>query len=119
MAINRVCSLLQSLTTAQPIMPPTELYCEGWLLRIILDWYSTHRVNDHPLAFSEQAHWFSEALLPSAFRPRTRGDLLGESRSHADGVIGHFTIEGATKAGLALDLEATCFVVLEAKMFSG
>lgn len=100
-------------------MPPTELYCEGWLPRIILDWYSTHQLNDDPLAFAESARWFSEALLPSPFRPRTRGDPLGESRSHADGVIGHFTIEGTTKAGLALDPEATCFVVLEAKMFSG
>src|SRR5579859_7149803 len=110
MTISRVCALLESLTTEQPHMPPTELYCEGWLLRIILDWYSTHQLSDDPLAFTESARWFSEALLPSAFRPRTRGDPLGESRSHADGVIGHFTIEGATKAGLELDPAATCFV---------
>jgi hypothetical protein len=117
--IDRVCALLSSLTTQQPVLPPTELYCEGWLLRIILDWYSTHHMNGDALDFAEGARWFSEARLPSAFRPRTRGDPLGEARAHADGVIGHFTIGGTTKAGLTLQPDANCFVVLEAKMSSG
>jgi hypothetical protein len=117
--IERVCTLLKSLTTQQPVMPPTELYCEGWLLRISLDWYSTHQVNGDALHFAEGARWFSEARLPSAFRPRTRGDPLGEARSQADGVIGHFTIGGTTKVGLTLQPDATCFMVLEAKMSSG
>ncbi len=119
MQIDRVCALLYSLTTQQAVMPPTELYCEGWLLRIILDWYSTHHVNGDALDFAEGARWFSEARLPSAFRPRTRGDPLGEARSHADGVIGHFTIGGTTRAGLTLNSDAACFVVLEAKISSG
>jgi hypothetical protein len=119
MTINRVCTLLQSLATEQPILPPTELYCEGWLLRIILDWYASHEANGDPLAFAGHARWFSEAQLPSAFRPRKRGDPLGESRSHADGVIGHFTIDRETRAGILLDPQATCFIVLEAKIFSG
>jgi hypothetical protein len=82
--------MLNSCDTADSLFPPTELYNEGWLLRIFLDWFSTHRVDKHPLSFSEGARWFSEALLLSAFLPRSREDPLGESRTHADGVIGHF-----------------------------
>ncbi len=119
MSVNRVYSLLQSLATEHPILPPTVLYSEGWLLRIILDWYATHAATGDPLAFPDRARWFSEALLPSPFQPRSRGDPLGESRSHADGVVGHFTIGGPNKAGLTLHPDAACFVVLEAKLFSG
>jgi hypothetical protein len=118
-SIDRVCTLLRSLTGEQPVLPPSELYCEGWLLRIILDWYSSQKVSGDPLAFPERGRWFSEARLPSTFRPRKRGDLLGEARSRADGVIGHLVIGGSTKAGLRLAPDATCFIVIEAKMSSG
>jgi hypothetical protein len=95
------------------------LYNEGWLLRLTLDWFSAHRDVNHPLAFSENAQWFSEALLPSAFLARHKGDLLAESWTHADGVIGHFLIGNKSKAGLSLLPRATHLVVLEAKIFSG
>jgi hypothetical protein len=119
MSLDRVYRLLQSLETNQPILPPTELYCEGWLLRIILDWYATHAAPGDPLTFAPRARWFSEAYLASPFKPRHQGDPHGEARSHADGVMGHFTIGDATKAGLSLNADATCLVVLEAKLFSG
>lgn len=111
--------MLESCVTESPLFPPTLLYNEGWLLRLVLDWFSTHRDVSHPLAFSENAQWFSEALLPSAFLARHRGDSLAESWTHADGVIGHFLIGDKNKAGLSLLPQATHFVVLEAKMFSG
>src|SRR5947209_2635101 len=117
--VDRVCAMLQSLAGDHPVLHPTELYCEGWLLRLILDWQASGGRSGTPLDFPARARWFSEALLPSAFRRRTRQDPLAESRSHADGVIGHFTIGGGNKAGLALEPEATALVVLEAKVFSG
>lgn len=119
MEFERIRVMLESCVTESPLFPPTLLYNEGWLLRLVLDWFSTHRDVNHPLAFSENAQWFSEALLPSAFLARYRGDLLAESWTHADGVIGHFLIGDKSKAGLSLLPRATRFVVLEAKIFSG
>ena len=110
--------LMESCTTDSPLFPPTLLYNEGWLLRIILAWYSSHEVKDHALFFSEGARWFSEASLPSAFLPRFKGDRLAESHTHLDGVMGHFVIGKTGKTDLSLLPDATQFVALEAKIFS-
>ena len=118
MMFERIHAMLQSCTTQSPLFPPTVLYNEGWLLRLVLDWFSAHRVSNHPLSFYDGSRWFSEALLPSAFLARRKGDPLAESWTHADGVVGHFSIGKKGKAGLSLLQDATHFVVLEAKMFS-
>lgn len=115
---QRIYALLETCTSQSPLFPPTLLYNEGWLLRLILDWFSVHQVSGHPLVFSEKARWFSEALLPSAFLARYRGDSLAEARTHADGVIGHFDIGSTGKADLSLWPNATQFVLLEAKISS-
>ncbi len=86
---------------------------------MILDWFARHSVEGHPLSFATNATWFSEALLPSAFLARYRGDKLAENWTHADGVVGHFLIGEEGKADLKLLPEARQFLVLEAKIFSG
>jgi hypothetical protein len=88
------------------------------MLRLVMDWFSDHSVPDHPLNFSAGAKWYSEALLPSPFKPLFQGDPLGQGRTHVDGVIGHIQIGVKDKAGLLLRKEATQFVVLEAKLMS-
>ncbi len=50
----------------------------------------------------KNATWISEALLPSSFLPRFRSDLLAESRTHADGIIGHIAIGKHGKADVEL-----------------
>ena len=92
MIIEKITSILESCTEELPKVRPTILYNEGWLLRLVLDWFSTHSAPNHPLSLSENARWFSEALLPSPFRPEHRGDSLGEAWTHADAVIGQFKI---------------------------
>jgi hypothetical protein len=118
MTIDRIGEMLRWSDGESKVFPSTLLYNEGWLLRLILDWFSTHEVKDHPLSFSESARWFSEALLPTAFLPRSRQDPLGESWTHADGVIGHFEIGNRGRGDLCLSEGANHFVVIEAKMFS-
>ncbi len=98
--------------------PPTLLYNEGWLLRLVLDWYSRHKLTDHPLLFQHHATWFSEALLPSPFRPRHRGDIRAEARTHADGIVGHISVGSSAKADASLLDDATQFIVTEAKIYS-
>jgi hypothetical protein len=100
--------------------PPTLLYNEGWMLRLVLDWFAQagDKMASHPLGIPNGCRWYSEALLPSQFKPRKRGDGVGESHTHADGVIGHFKIGGSGRGDLWLPPEATHFVILEAKMYS-
>ena len=117
-ALKSIQEMLHSAAGSRPLFPPTQLYNEGWLLRLVLNWFSEGSVQDHPLSFAAGAKWFSEALLPSAFLARYRGDKLAESWTHADGVVGHFLVGSGGKADLSLKPEANQLLVLEAKMFS-
>ena len=103
-------------TKPDEFFPPTDLYNEGWMLRLILDWFHQNPQSTHKFGFNNGATWYSEGLLPTAF---CGGGKPRETRTHADGVIGHITIEEKTKAGLKLREDASQFVVIEAKMFSG
>jgi len=117
-ALKSIQEMLRTAASSQPPFPPTLLYNEGWLLRLVLNWFAGHSLQDHPLSFAAGATWFSEALLPSAFLARRQGDPLAESWTHADGVIGHFQIGKRGKGDLSLKPGNSQFLVLEAKMFS-
>ena len=108
--------MLKSCEDGQPPFPPTVLFNESWLLRLVLDWFAEHGGDRYPFSTMAGASWFSEAWLPSAFLPRYRGDELAESRTHADGVVGHFRIGDRERAGLSVLPDAKQFVVLEAKL---
>jgi hypothetical protein len=104
--------------TSETVLPPTVLFNEGWMLRLILEWAARHRQSLSALRFDEGSHWYSEALLPSRFKPRRRGDTGGEGFTHADGVIGHFRLQG-TRGDIELLADARQLTVIEAKMASG
>jgi hypothetical protein len=114
--------LFSILRTAEggglPRFPPTEIFNEGWMLRLVLDAFESLQVPAHPLSFEPGSHWFSEARLESPFRPRMRLDALGEGPTNADGVIGRLELRDSTRAGLKLSPDTRQFVVVEAKMFS-
>ena len=118
MSLERIAELLDRCDGPEKNFPPTDLYNEGWMLRLILDWLSLNPDIDHDLAFSANDKWYSEALLPSAFLPRVRGDKLAESWTHADGVIGDFVIGADREGDLSLAEGASRILVTEAKMFS-
>jgi hypothetical protein len=99
-------------------MPPTEVFNEGWMLRLVLDWLDRNRDFTHPLTFSADARWYSEALLSSRFLPTSRADNRAESFTHADGVIGHFEIKSGIRGDAVLLPDARQFVVTEAKLAS-
>lgn len=86
---------------------------------MVLDRFDRDRGTDHELAMLPEARWYSEALLPSQFLPRQRGDRLAESFTHADGVIGHFDIKAGVRGDAVLRPDAKQFVVTEAKLGSG
>ncbi len=116
--ITHIMQILESCDGEKPNIPPTDLFCEGWMLRLVLDWFSTRPDIAHELNISDGECWYSEALIPSQFLQRNKGDPLAESWTHADGVIGHFVIGENGKGGLSLSPSASKLVVIEAKMFS-
>jgi len=117
--IRQITELLARCGEPGSVMPPTELYNEGWMLRLVLDYLDRHREVDHPMSPLPGARWYSEALLPSRFKPRHRGDRLAESFTHADGVIGQFDIAPGERGAASLCADAVQFVVCEAKLGSG
>jgi hypothetical protein len=118
MIIGRIKEMLEACEAGSPTFPPNVLFNENWLLRIVIDWFERHGGDRYPMSPLPGSRWFSEAWLPSAFLPRYRGDRLAESRTHADGVIGHFTIGDPGTAGLTLHPDARQFVVIEGKLFN-
>lgn len=114
-----ILKIFESIESGTSNIPPTILYNEGWLLRLILYWFSKNKNTDSKLTFLDNSVWFSEVLLSSPFLPRYRGDNLAESYTHADGVIGHFEIGDSGYGDLKLKHNCEQFIILEAKMFSG
>ena len=56
---QRVSELLTRCGGSGAILPPTELYNEGWMLRLILDWASAHPAAIEELRFEAGSRWFS------------------------------------------------------------
>lgn len=116
-AFSMIVEMLRRSSTDSPSFPPTELYSEGWMLRLLMEAASAGH-GGLPVEMLDGATWYSEALLSSAFRHRTRSDPLAERPTHADGIVGHFSFRAGTRAGVYLTDNARQFVVLEAKLNS-
>jgi hypothetical protein len=115
---GQITNMLRTCDREHGVLPPTEVYNEAWMLRLTLDWFSRQSTSDHQLSFEKDARWYSEIRLPSQFLPRFQTDPRAESHTHADGVIGHFSVGGAGKSDIDLLPNATQLVVIEAKIFS-
>lgn len=111
-----LADLIASLNAKTPNFRPTEIYNESWLIKLVLHHASAIPGDDFPLSFLEGSTWFSEGLLPTAFKARYQGDPWAESRTNADGTIGHINIGEKGKADLSLKSTAAQFTVLEAKI---
>ena len=72
--IERVAKLLDRCGGRTSVMPPTELYNDGWLLRVALDWFSTDGPSDSQFSLTPGAAWYSEGRLASPFLARFRSD---------------------------------------------
>ena len=110
---------------------PTFLYNEGWMLRLVLNWFSKNRGDaGYLISFDKDAKWFSEGRLETIFA-NEKGFKIGENYTVADGAYGNIVIgtQEAKTGGNDIDakgisdirLKRGCrqFVTIEAKMFSG
>ncbi|QIQ86028.1 hypothetical protein [Erythrobacter sp.] len=116
---NRLLHLIQGVVEGKAAtFPATEIFNEGWMLRLLLDALSEHPDRELTMGVRDGSSWSSEVLLPSPFLARFRGDTLAEKETHADAVIGDFDFRPGTRAGLQLRRSCKQFVVVEAKMSS-
>ena len=113
-----LAELISSLNSKTPNFRPTEIYNESWLIKLVLHHAGSIPGDDFPLSFLEGSTWFPEGLLPTRFKSRYQGDPWGESRTNADGTIGHIKIGETGKADLSLKSNAAQFTVVEAKINS-
>ena len=117
---DTIGSMMRSCATTSPVFAPTMMFNARWLLRLVLEWFSSHEAAEHPLAVPQNGRWFAEALLPTTFSGGGgKAARLAESATRADAVIGHFDIGAKGTTDLSLRPDATHLVVIEAKMFSG
>jgi hypothetical protein len=117
-ALDRIVSILDAATDPGTSIPPTLLYNENWLMRLVLSLAMEGGVPCLPFPLEPDTRWFSEAGLRSRFDRRSQLDKKCESPTHADGVVGHFSFKTDMKALLELDPTGSQFVVLEGKIFS-
>ncbi|MFH1865319.1 MAG: hypothetical protein ABIK85_05490 [Candidatus Eisenbacteria bacterium] len=117
--IDRVSAMLRMCDSAERTIPPTDLFSEGWLLRCLLHWSADNPDCPHRMGVPAGKRWYSEALLATQFSRRPGPDSLWESHTHADGVVGDFTIGNTGHGDLRLLDDADSFVVIEAKLGSG
>ena len=80
MITGRIKALLEACEDGEPCFPPTVLFNENWLLRVVIDWFARHGGDRYPLSPLPGAKWFSEAWLPSAFLPPVSGATGSRSR---------------------------------------
>ncbi|MBN9663646.1 MAG: hypothetical protein J0H49_35940 [Acidobacteria bacterium] len=116
-ALDRIISILRASSGDATAIPPTLLYNENWMMRLVLS-SALDGIDCLPFLLKPDVRWFSEARLPTRFPHRSRLDKQGEPSTHADGVVGHFSIATNTKASLELNATGSQFVVLEGKVFS-
>ena len=110
--------LIYSFDPSNPNYRPTDIYNESWLIKLVLHQASMIPDETFPIGFLHGSTWFSEGLLPTAFKARSQGDPLSEARTNAYGVIGQIRIGAKAKADLELEPHATQFTVVEAKVGS-
>ncbi len=101
------------------LFPETDIFNEGWLLRLVLsEWLTGSGGSGFEfLPFPEGGRAYSEGQLYTPFKARFRADKLAESNTRVDGIVGDFTIKD-TKSGIVLDSDMSYVAVFEAKLFA-
>ncbi|MBN72816.1 MAG: hypothetical protein CME32_26480 [Gimesia sp.] len=116
-AFNYIAEMLGGLNGKNRCMPPTSLYSEGWMLRLILQAASEGHLEKFIPTRAGKLNWFSEARLYTPFR-KGRGKAY-EGFTNVDGIVGDFQWNSGTQTGVELSDNPKRFEVFEAKMFSG
>lgn len=114
--------LIDSAVRGKAFFKPTDIFNEGFLLKILFQFaienpevsYNSDKA-DLVMSHSPETKFFCEGQLYTHFRYQLDSELY-EKDTHADGIIGHFTIQEGKKTRIIANPDARQFVVIEAKL---
>lgn len=115
-ALDLIVNILRRIDEANPSLPATFIYNEGWMLRLVLQSIQDGVYEGILSPFETSINWTSEALLATPFS-ENRGRAF-EGLTNADGVIGNFLWRPGTSDPLRLTKECKRCEIIEAKMHS-
>ena len=116
--INKITEILKRSDSSATNINPTILYNEGWMTRLLVEVSLQQRIQINNIDFGQINHWCSEGLLSSPFLARKRADNLAEGYTHADIVLGDFSVDFAKRGDITPRGLDGVFGVIEAKMGS-
>jgi len=71
--VDKIAGLLHKADSPASPIRPTDLYNEGWMLRLLLDWACENEPSTHPFTVMPGGKWYSEALDFEAAKHTRRG----------------------------------------------
>jgi hypothetical protein len=113
--MNSISSLIESIRGEQPRMNPTEIYNEGWMTRLLVYYSVQENLTMREIPFGDLHNWTSEGLISSPF---VFANKFREGYTHADMVLGDFSINYAERGEISVHSDAKLFGIIEAKMGS-
>jgi hypothetical protein len=107
--------IVESIESDFPNINPTEIFNEGWMLRLLVKKSIELNITIKGINFAEINNWTSEALISSPFiqAPEKR-----EGYTHVDMALGDFTVNYAKRGKILINKNAKLFGIIEAKMKS-
>jgi len=94
---------------------PTEIYNEGWMVRLLVKKSIEKQLKINPIDFAVINNWTSEALISSPFN---KAPEKKEGYTHVDIALGDFSVDFAKSGEIIINNNAGIFGVIEAKMKS-
>ena len=116
--MNGIIDIIKNTNTSASNLNPTVIYNEGWMTRLFVYYSIKEKLTVNNIDFSKLSNWCSEAVITGPFKPRRKGDNLGEGLTHADMTLGDFNVNFEENGEVNLQEDAEIFGIIEAKMGS-
>ena len=113
--MKEIFEIIRSIETQKIHLNPTEIYNEGWMVRLLVHKSIEENKCINGIDFSKIVNWTSEGLISSPFirAPKDR-----EGYTHADIAVGDFKIDYQNRGEIMIADNASIFGIIEAKMKS-
>lgn len=117
--MEAIIKIINSIKDTQPNVNPTEVYNEGWMIRLLV-YYSIEeeiklKKDQFVIDFINMKNWTSEALISNPFLEAKK---FKEGYTHADMALGDFEVHYSKSGKIEVLKKARRFGIIEAKMKS-
>lgn len=110
-----ILEIIKSIETTKANVNPTQIYNEGWMIRLLVFYSKQENIKLKEIDFSLTNNWTSEALLSSPFLKVSK---IREGYTHTDIALGDFEVNYKDRGQIIVNSDAKQFGVIEAKMKS-